>query len=439
MNEKDKETDSQVSSKKGFERASGDSTPVWSTELEALLRKASSLYLNFPNQEATPQATLKEPHLVIPHPDSKDQRWFIKFYVFDENTGKKRVKKLYRLKGKTPKEKREYAAEMIAYINKEQSKGKLIRVKSTPKVIEELTVKKAINDCLREKRNTRSYGSRLNTYYKPYSDFCIESKAMNVSVVAIDHSHAEEYLQWLKDKGYGNRTINNYMSYAKNVWNRLVDKDVVIRSPFSKIKPLKNGLGKNIAFLPKQLIKLKSQHDKYPDLGFLARFMYYTLARTNELAQLKVEHIGMYHPDQLYIPAENSKNGFERHIIIPEPLMEEIIERGILQNPDNYYVFSCSKVKGNTYKELKPYPHQYRTANIGNRYREYILNPLGFSKDYTLYSWKHTGVINAHRMGVSDADIMQQTGHRSYESFTKYMKSLGMFSKGEFAAKIPRI
>jgi hypothetical protein len=45
----------------------------------------------------------------------------------------------------------------------------------------------------------------------------------------------------------------------------------------------------------------------------------------------------------------------------------------------------------------------------------------------------------AHRAGVTDANIMQQTGHQSYASFTKYMKSLGLFARGQFADKVPEI
>jgi hypothetical protein len=64
---------------------------------------------------------------------------------------------------------------------------------------------------------------------------------------------------------------------------------------------------------------------------------------------------------------------------------------------------------------------------------------LGYSELYTFYSWKHTGVISAHKAGVSDDDIMLQTGHKNYGSFQVYLKSLGLFQNETFAKMIPKL
>jgi integrase len=387
--------------------------------------------------------TFKPTRLVIPAESSKDQRWFLKVYAIDHYSGKLRLKKYYKILGNTVSEKKRHAKSLISEIDQALISGAVFNkpVSISTDVIT-LTLNDIVNHYIASQSHTRSALKRLPSYIKHYRDFILKNKLGLKPAESITTSHGLLFDTFLKSKGnLSNRSINNYRSYAKSIWLRAISdfEDIPLRNPFRKVRKLKTDQGRNVAYLPKQVAQLKQQHLRFPDLSFLAFFMYYSLCRTNEIAFLQVKHIGLYGPNQIYIQSDTSKNSYERHVQIPPPLESLLQKHKIREYPPDYYIFSSNKSRGGPYKKIEPQPHRYSTSSLGEKYRLYILNPLELNRDYTLYSWKHTGVINAHNAGVSDADIMQQTGHRSYESFSTYMKSLGLFAQGQYAAKIPEI
>ena len=418
------------------------SSPVPSTYLTPHSRGGLFGFTEPNLQKATPKRHLmrfKPARLIIPSATSKDQRPFIKVYAPDYSSGKLKLKKIYAIPGENIKQIKSNAQQMILEINSALENGAKFD-RPAPIEAKTSTLREIIESYRESQRTARSYGTRLDTALRPYERFCEKENELKKNIDHITQAHAQNFLQSLKSKGLSARTINNYVSYAKTVWIHADNvSDGTVRSPFEKIKKLPIENSRNVAYQPEDLPKLKKQHAKYPDLAFLAQFMYYTLTRTTELAQLQVKHIGLYQPDQVYISASTSKNSTERHVIIPPPLQALIDKHKIKSFPPDYYVFSLVPGQGVKNKVVKPLPKKVGSSRLGERYRRYILNPLKFSKDYTLYSWKHTGVISAHNAGVTDADIMQQTGHKNYHSFTVYMKSLGLFARGQFAKLIPEI
>lgn len=389
--------------------------------------------------------SIKSARLVIPKKSSKDQRPFIKVYAPDYFSGKLKLKKIYKIPGETLAEIKINAAAMILELNQAISSGAVF---NKPKqIIEKSTTLFEIIEAYKQSQKTsRSYGSRLETALRPYYQFCNENKFLRLPIEGFANSHGQQFIQSLKAKTkkngqrLSNRTINNYISYAKTIWiyaNEISETPVL--SPFEKIKKLPIENKRNVTYLPHEVEQLIEKHKEHPDLGFLAMFMYYSLARTIELTKLQVKHIGLYKPDQIYIPASVSKNKTERHVIIPKALQKLIDKNKIKSFPPEHYIFSLVPGQGVKNKIVSPQSNSVNSSRLGERYRQYILEPLGFSLDHTLYSWKHTGIVNAHNAGVPDADIMQQTGHKSYQSFTVYMKSLGLFARGRFADLIPEI
>jgi integrase len=81
----------------------------------------------------------------------------------------------------------------------------------------------------------------------------------------------------------------------------------------------------------------------------------------------------------------------------------------------------------------------YKSKYAGNRFRENVLEPLSFSKDYTFYSWKHTGVCMWYKAGNSIADIQQQAGWTDPQTFKVYLKSLGLFNNNGLKEKSPKL
>jgi integrase len=47
-------------------------------------------------------------------------------------------------------------------------------------------------------------------------------------------------------------------------------------------------------------------------------------------------------------------------------------------------------------------------------------------KGYTLYSWKHTGAVNAHLSGVGIKQLQLMLRHSTVQMTDIYLKSLGL-------------
>jgi integrase len=168
--------------------------------------------------------------------------------------------------------------------------------------------------------------------------------------------------------------------------------------------------------------------EENPDQLFLCQFMYYTLARPGEIAKLKVKNIGMVRENCIYIPAEISKNKMDRHVEITPRFLAILEKKGLFDADPEHYIFS---------DYFRPGPKPKHPTKMARRFTEKVLKRLGYSDDYTLYSWKHTGVVKAWKAGMSQAAIQTQMGHTNTASFQVYIKSLSLLENKEFAQKMP--
>jgi integrase len=399
-------------------------------------RKASNFDLEMP----TDKPPYKEAKLYKPGPKSKQQRWCIVYWAWSNEESKLKKQRLYRIPDAPTEALREAAAQtIIDEINRRLRMGKTIGQKTfegpmNPNIL------KLVDEFLEMKKTLKASSHKsLRTNLKPFQEFLLANLRKYPGIHDFQKKDAILYSDFLKSKGQSNRTINNKLKTVKTFFIHQVEREVIEKNPFHKIKLMPKVTGKNLAFKEEQVKELMEYMERYPDLRFFARFMYYTLLRTNEIARLKVKNINQYNDGQIYLDKSLSKTNIERHVFIPEPLMEEIHERNILSYPEEYYIFSIAGKGAKNRKIFGPGPDPVNSSRFGEAFREWVLNKLNYHKDYMLYSWKHTGVVIAHRAGVSDADIMQQTGHVDYGSYQVYMKSLGLFAQGDYAAKIPRI
>jgi integrase len=92
----------------------------------------------------------------------------------------------------------------------------------------------------------------------------------------------------------------------------------------------------------------------------------------------------------------------------------------ILEQPSHYYVFGK--------KDLTP-NFERAAINLPNRLHKEILIKLKMYrfKETVLYSWKHTGNINAYLKGMDIKLIQQINGHTSLETTEIYLRKLGLF------------
>ncbi len=388
---------------------------------------------------------IKPARLCKPSVNAKDQRWFIEYYIFDEAIGKTRRIKEYEVNNiESVRQRSRFARLRIldlnnilfegAYINSAEDEARdefqKIRERS-----DFLTLNDAFSHFIKhlEKKNARKRSIRQYGFvFKKFSEFNKSRGIHNPLIFKITRDHIEYYLDRLMDQeGLSARSRNNHLGFLKTIFiyaYKQLAPDHIGEPPICKISKIPTSVGRNIAFSDDQiseLTKYMAIHD--PDVLFLCQFMYYTLARPGEIAQLKVKHIGMIRNNCIFIPGEVSKNRMDRHVEITPALGRILQKRGIYEQDPENFIISPTYSDGKKPKNPK---------KIGSGFRK-VLDKLGYSKDYTLYSWKHTGVVKAWKAGMSQASIQTQMGHTNTASFQAYIKSLSLLENKEFVEKMP--
>jgi len=166
------------------------------------------------------------------------------------------------------------------------------------------------------------------------------------------------------------------------------------------------------------------------------QFVYYCFLRPrSELRFLKVEDIYfeekkiMVRSDFFaqgkdgHLPA-GSKNHKTEFVAIPDifaPALEHLKDL-----PPNSYVFPSEK---DIYKPIG-------RNTLGERHAK-ALRALGFSTEYKLYSWKHTGAVACVKAGVSLKELQIQLRHHSLDMVDKYLRQLGVADLVKLRASFP--
>lgn len=383
------------------------------------------------------------PQLIIPSKKSKDQRIHVVYHVYDENLGRLIRIRYFKIPGDTHNE-QITAAQMVVipYITNKLVTGYVHNSNklSNNKYYDpnKLTIIDAVNFAYNLKKARLGTRAKENySYYiNGFIDFVKESNYEKHSIEKFTGDIAREFQNYLGVKGFSNRTTNNFTDTIKTMINVLLKQDnpPLSKNPFINIDKVKAGMGKNIAFNKEQKrLIFEYSKEKWPQAYFLAVFMYYTLMRTNEICTIQRKHIGYVQPGYIYLEGvDNSKRIFSRNIQITDRLAGIFKEFGILDLPPETYLFSKDR--------MLPGPEKLETKRMGGKYREWILDmipELKGKREYTLYSWKHTGVIGAYISGIAPHNIMRQTGHRDRQGFETYLKSLGLVTKTDFNEKMP--
>jgi hypothetical protein len=397
--------------------------------------------------------------LVVPNASSKNQSWLIKFYVWHVGKQKLEMQRDYECNYiKDLEDRKKWCKQRIKDINVLLSTGlyagdstdslPLKSINEQPQLDEVVTptqsmqlqhgehptIIAAIDFTLKQRRNIkhfRDYEQKL----KKFKEWIIKN-GLNQHVIShFSHRYIVQFKDSLEEEGLQIRTINNYMttiSLIFNTYNEFGDSEDIIKNPMVKVQKDKNPEGKNIAYTDEQQKTILNFIAKsaVPQVELIVRTMFYTLARTDELSQLQVWMIGAKRSDQIYFPANICKNGHEKNVTIPDELEELFTKYKIRELPKDWYVIAKGFLPGETL---------YSGKNLANRYRERILDKLDYTIDYTLYSWKHTGVCKYWLNGVSEGSLMLQAGWRDPHSFRKYLKSLGLFDNPDIKSKSPKL
>lgn len=97
--------------------------------------------------------------------------------------------------------------------------------------------------------------------------------------------------------------------------------------------------------------------------------------------------------------------------------------------PEDYYVLGKNGIPGNTpIPEKRLYVQHTR-----------LLNQLQIKGNYSLYSWKHTGVVKVVKSGINIKDLQLQLRHHSLDMVNEYLKNLGVLDSQDLLNKYPTL
>lgn len=269
---------------------------------------------------------------------------------------------------------------------------------------------------------------------------------------AVNYAFVDHYFEYLtKYRGLANSTHNWYKGMLHALFQVLIvrsqHKVFSGVNPVDEINVLKTVVRKHAAFSDAQLRDMVdlSLDRGHHDVALYMKFMYYTLARPDEIRLSKIGHIDMKRRQMLMI-VENAKTKIEEYVGIPDQLAKIIQESGILRYPPQYYIFSNDQVRHREVimdKNLK-ISHEGRIDQkicapglqpVGvnyfpDRIRTYIkdLDLYSINSHYTPYAIKHTGAIGLYRATKDIEIVKQQCRHQNLETTIKYLRDLGIFT-----------
>lgn len=226
---------------------------------------------------------------------------------------------------------------------------------------------------------------------------------------------AQGYCDFLiMKKGYTLKSHNNQLSNANIFFNALVDREIIDKNPFKKVKRKSVEEGKLNYYNKETKVKIAkfTQKNGHPMFLFI-QFVYFCFVRPYELMQIQVKHID-FENGTLIIPAHASKNKKSGIVPIKESFLK-LLEKEYKGLEPEYYLFG---------KGLKPSETQVH-RNRASKSHQDLLTELKI-KDLKLYDWKNTGARDYILEGNNPYSLMSMMRHHSLDQTMVYMRSLGL-------------
>lgn len=396
--------------------------------------------------------------------DMTKPSWYITFYAWDigrEELVRKRVLK-DELKAIPDREARlAYADRSIKKINEFLRNDYHLDRAPTPKILamdfRGYSLISAITFAINQKReiagikesSLAKYESAL-TSVKDFLQFKGLPEAYPLRQV--NTTFINEYFDYLKQqRKLANNTFNDRRGFMHAMFEVLIKKsDRQLfrgKNPIADVPILQTQSNKHASFTDDQLKAIVDYAISKGDhhVVLFIQFMYYTLARPEELRQLRVGNIDLARRKILF-KASEAKTGIEEYVGINERFMSILQASGVMEFPRHFYVFSNAMVSERSYlgegnfKVTKnpgrrdqrvyvpgetPVGVNYFTSIIAEYIRELKLHEV--NPNFTPYGIKHTGAVGLY-LATKDPKVVQiQCRHKKMDTTLKYLRDLGVF------------
>lgn len=377
------------------------------------------------------KASLILPKLYIPG-NKSNGRYYVYYSYIDSSDGSTVVKKIYTgfAKRRSHNEKLHHGQIIIDQLTEKLIAGWRPSRSQKSYTTEELTLEGAF----RLANATTVFSNRKSTtdnYQYKYNVFLSWCKARDLEYLyELTSIEAEEFFMYLKNvRKLSNSTYNDYLVILKTVFHRLLDKGRIAKSPLEQIKRLKTQ-NRPAKYFNSEDLQTISEYLKVHDhaLWMVCQFVYYLFLRPySEVRNMKISWIDFEYRN-ITIPAVISKNNKTATLPIPDPLFKQL---DYLQKyPRHYYVLGAKDLPG-----TKPRQRDYYRVRF-NQVRSKLL----LSKEYTVYSFKHTGAIMVTRNSkVSTKELQMMLRHHSLDMVDKYIRQMVPVESENLRSGFPEI
>lgn len=383
----------------------------------------------------------KPAYLQRPADKSLSKYWYVCFWIWSEKENKL-IRKRITISGDSVEKREKEAKAVIDDVNARLEAGAVANpVKKTItqldsqsiQIHKNITIEDAIKHHLSIKQKTlkdrafETYESNARTFTQ-----FLQAKGLlkkQLRLFGVDEAHA--YADWiLLEKCLSNKSHNKHKGFASGIFNEFVDREIIAKNPFKKIKKLRTTQGKHRVFSTTQIREFRELCIQHNDdaTWFFVCFIYYTFMRPHEEARMiKVQDIG---EKTILVTEINAKMSRVRHVMIPPGLEAMLQQRRIRDWPPHYYVFSHNGI---------PSPNLVGDSYWYKRHTKYmrLMGLYGF--DFDLYGWKHTGATALFKATKDLMLVQGQCGHSDVKQTVEYLRDLGVLYYESQIEKFPPI
>ena len=375
---------------------------------------------------------------ILVEPTEPGGRWYVEYYIFNQVTGKLVRKRKYKEFASLPNDaaRRKHGKLLCEKINKLLPYAAIGIPESIDKSVSSVekvySLKKAVDFIISLKypiEKNRKTHLNFTSICARFQIYCANSGIPTNDVQKITKDIAQHYIDHLSMSGISPNTVENQFIVFRLIWNQLLNRKIVKENPWlgsDRRQTIESG--KNEAYSKEEQKQLKELiMQKNPKVWRIVQLLYYCFIRESELARLRVKDVDLAQK-KIFISGTNSKNKKRAFVTMPASIVEMFREMDLKQYPRDYFLFT---------PELEPGKHQAYSSAYYKKYKQIL--DLTNINEKTLYSWKHTGVVEAYKAGVNIKAIQLQCRHSSIEQTDIYLKSLGLGENDEFTEGIPEL
>lgn len=367
-------------------------------------------------------------------------RWYIEYRVWNaELQVKIRQIKYCPTRYKTPAERRTWAAPILKQITRLLLDGYYQLAPATPALpdqtitppalptntAETITVINALIEVVDLKfltNKNRTATTYRNVQYRVEA-YLIYSDLSNLLLKDFSRRYIygfSDYLIQIKR----NSTVyrNGLIGHLTTLLNELIQREQLTENPTKGVRMLPELVTRtNMAYTAEQRATLET-HMQQQDVEMYryTRFVYQAFIRPKEIMGIQVRDVDLDN-NRIGVHgsiAKGTKQNVKTEYVELTPALREIItDMNLLTLKPTDFLFS---------RRFLPGPVAIHRNEATNRHRA-LLEATGlYNGELTLYSWKHTGVVNAYRAGAEIEWLQKQLRHSSLEQTVVYLKSLGL-------------